>query len=1662
MRKTILSLLLTFIAASAWAFSSVTTLPQGKETKKGYMLITPRGALLADNSLSSSYVVSNLKFKSRTTSESDEAFQFVLYQSTDEKSGYYLYNVKTGKFVGQQSDTHVNLSDTPALWYIFKNNQSFTNKSNDVGGQFNSVDYPWCVSSIDGEINGGAIAVSEWQSETGTRTSGTSWDGGNHYQVVEAETVADNVWKDGYDKVVAYEAAHQAGANTFGGELDPSNVLDAATKAKQEAAALDIINRFTEGKMNVEVVLDLCRTTKDCDQYSYSATADVLTVHASSAVAACRGFYDYVKSKNAGFCSWSGSRFEKPADMACDEVNVVTQFRDHQYFNVVTYGYTAPFWGKERWRQELDWMAFHGVDMPLMLVGSEAIYRDVFVKDFGLTDADVDAWEVGPAHLPWFRMGNLSGTSFDGPLGQEWYENQRQLAHYLLDEMDKLGMKPVCPAFGGFVPQAFSKTGTTPETVGWNWCKPGQRNVPNFRLMPDDPKFVEVGKKFMERWEAEYGTGKYYLSDSFNEMSVPGSTSLLTQYGDNIFSIIKSSANPESVWVTQGWTFCYQYRDWGKTKFDALTQNVDGNRFIALYMSPEYAELYGHARDFDTAYQGFSGKGWNCTMLPNMGGKNFWTGNLNKYAKGYLNDLYNMADHGNIVGYGMTPEGVENNELLYELICDAGWTKPGKTIALDDWMTQYEQSRYGHLSAEMATFHNVVRSTLYNTYKDHPRFAWQAANIGITGSAAGGSVPAAFMTAVENLFNNAEALKAINTPLLEAELIEAAAMYVGTKIEKLTAEIKSKKSDRTECTRLISCLQELMLDFDAALELHPTWNLKRWEDMAQACGNKDAVRNAKNARRIVTVWFGDHTTDEPVQDYASRIWSGLMRDYYCPRLVYQLKADCGIETFNRIKFENDFVNKAPYLSNPRPVTGDHIDFLVKLINQAKNFGSMETEPVAEFKTSTDVENHWYALHPAANAENALTASDDNAVLTVAADMMESSQVWRIVATGTDTYRLESRFGYNATVVDGAAKSYLAPVNCNVRITKAGDKLFTITPVAGTATLFSGNWTITETPASLVAEAASIDYTHYVRRVAGFAQTAHFGKPGFPKSEEDQTAAIVALQKEAQNIDHKTYDTFLYQWADLYDQYFTPATEATEQLVNLIMSAHQIIVPADAEKGGAAATLFDAIKAAENAVAAGSDAAAATSTLEAAILAYYAAGGTVTTTAIEDIVPPTVSFPYTSPAPVNGQWDTETVAYYVKNDKDNGFWLSTAAAYCDGENLKVSNGTQPTDEAGRWVICGNDKVGYTFYNVAAGATKVLGITGTEGSARAKMYTIGETGNAKTAFKVSKNQSGFAFYFDTNNAWNNRSGYLALWEHANALTSDNGSRFVFVEAGKVVMSPEELELLNKFNELRETAQTKYDSNEGVTTEGENIITDPSWFSSNATETREGDITKLLDGDCTTYWHSNWATNVPAHTHYLQVTLPEAIEGDIQLTMGRRINKGNFCADDNPVEMSVEASANGTDFAEAIRFLTPFTQTVAQPYVKAVFTLDEPAKVLRFFNEKSNSSNQRGYWHCGEFQLNKVTYSEGVNDKFAEAAATFKEALSVADAVSTPTQSDYDTLLAAYNAYLAAIGGTEGIGTLGLNNDLGHGCYDLSGRRVSKAVRGLYIQNGHKVLR
>ena len=55
-----------------------------------------------------------------------------------------------------------------------------------------------------------------------------------------------------------------------------------------------------------------------------------------------------------------------------------------------------------------------------------------------------------------------------------------------------------------------------------------------------------------------------------------------------------------------------------------------------------------------------------------MGGKCAMTGVMDFYANGHLEAL-NSPARGRLSGMGMAPEGIENNDVIYELITDAAW-----------------------------------------------------------------------------------------------------------------------------------------------------------------------------------------------------------------------------------------------------------------------------------------------------------------------------------------------------------------------------------------------------------------------------------------------------------------------------------------------------------------------------------------------------------------------------------------------------------------------------------------------------------------------------------------------------------------------------------------------------------------------------------------------------------------------------------------------------------------------------------------------------------------------------------------------------------------------------------------------------------------------------
>lgn len=150
------------------------------------------------------------------------------------------------------------------------------------------------------------------------------------------------------------------------------------------------------------------------------------------------------------------------------------------------------------------------------------------------------------------------------------------------------------------------------------------------------------------------------------------------------------AANPNAVWTLMGWIFVNDPNVWTPAHTAALFNEVPNDKLLLLDMAVDaFARTsFRHTWNWNR-FSGFYGKRWVWSTIPNFGGLTLLTGNLAFYANGHLAALAS-PDRGNLFAYGTMPEGMEQNDVVYELISCAGWSD--RPIDVDAWLANYSRS----------------------------------------------------------------------------------------------------------------------------------------------------------------------------------------------------------------------------------------------------------------------------------------------------------------------------------------------------------------------------------------------------------------------------------------------------------------------------------------------------------------------------------------------------------------------------------------------------------------------------------------------------------------------------------------------------------------------------------------------------------------------------------------------------------------------------------------------------------------------------------------------------------------------------------------------------------------------------------------------------------
>lgn len=544
-------------------------------------------------------------------------------------------------------------------------------------------------------------------------------------------------------------------------------------------------------------------------------------------------------------------------------------------------------------------MALHGVNLPLAWIGVEKIFIEVF-KDLGLTDAEISDFLSGPAFLAWNHFGNIQG-SWGGNLPYSWVDSQFEMQKKIVKRMVELGMTPILPAFPGFVPRAITRVLPDANVVnGSAWAGFPTEYTRDTFMEPTDAHFTEIQKNFIAKQTEAYGNvTTFYTLDQFNENSpASGDLSYLRNVSQGTWHTLKA-ANPNAVWVMQGWLFFSNSAFWTNDRVEAYLGGVGvDSDMLILDLASESQPQWKRTNSY-------FGKPWVWCEIHDYGGNMGFYGQVMNITVSPIEALHNSSS---LVGFGLSMEGQEGNEIVYDLLLDQAWsaTPIDSKSYFHDWVTSRYASKESSMPIPDQVYQawDLLRTTVYNN-TNLTSNAVSKAIFELIPSTSGlvnrtGHHPTTIdynpvdMVQAWNLFYHAtfeDPLLWLN-PSFEYDLVDMSRQVLANAFIPLYQELVSAyHSSDPSVSAEISCigadLIALLKSVDTVLDTNENFRLSTWISAARASAGspkQDGGRNVKEffeyeALNQITLWG----PTGQISDYASKSWSGLVSSYYVPR-----------------------------------------------------------------------------------------------------------------------------------------------------------------------------------------------------------------------------------------------------------------------------------------------------------------------------------------------------------------------------------------------------------------------------------------------------------------------------------------------------------------------------------------------------------------------------------------------------------------------------------------------------------------------------------------------------------------------------------------------------------------------------------------------------------
>ncbi len=324
---------------------------------------------------------------------------------------------------------------------------------------------------------------------------------------------------------------------------------------------------------------------------------------------------------------------------------------------------------------------------------------------------------------------------------------------------------------------------------------------------------------------------------------------------------------------------------------EAYLSGVENNEDMLII------DLYSESTPEWQRTKSYYGKPWIWCQLHDFGGNMGLYGQIMNITQDATNARLQSSS---MVGYGLSMEGQEGNEIVYDLMLDQAWSSTAidTDVYFHNWVTNRYTSAKS-IPSELYQAWDIMRTTVYNNTDlasaiavTKSIFELQPNVKGLLGRTGHHPTtlnydPETLVKAWKLMHQAANAENSLWTnPSFEYDMVDVTRQVMANAFIPLYSNLISTYNSSNASSAAITTqgakLVSLLNNMDKVLLTNANFRLSTWIDAARSWSGGNASYSSYleyNARNQITLW-GPHGQ---ISDYASKSWAGLVSTYYVPR-----------------------------------------------------------------------------------------------------------------------------------------------------------------------------------------------------------------------------------------------------------------------------------------------------------------------------------------------------------------------------------------------------------------------------------------------------------------------------------------------------------------------------------------------------------------------------------------------------------------------------------------------------------------------------------------------------------------------------------------------------------------------------------------------------------